>query len=145
VADDLKNTLDELCQRTGAIGAVLCDDEGETVTAALGPQPISEGAEARARDHIPRSMQVEMPVGEFLVRLVGAECCGLVRMVDRVLRDQLDGPLSGLHLRYRDLDLLLQPLPEDFYLLVLLRRPLLLPVLQMHVRDAHSALAAQLS
>jgi hypothetical protein len=90
-------------------------------------------------------MQLEMPVGEFLVRLVGAECCGLVRMVDRVLHEQLDGPLSGLHLRYRDLDLLLQPLPEDFYLLVLLRRPLLLPVLQMHVRDAHSALAAQLS
>lgn len=142
--DDLNQALSTLCRRTGAVGAVLCDDEGETVTASLGPAPLSPEAEALAREHIPKAMELQMPIGEFVLRLAGAESCAVLRGVQGACTRRVGGRLDHLHLRYSELDVLIEPLPEDFYLVLMLRRPLLLPMVRLHLDDAVSAVSGQL-
>lgn len=76
---ELEALLEALCDRLpSAIGAVLCDFEGESVVAALGAAPVPPDAEARAREHVPRALALTMPVKEFLIRLAGAEPCALL-------------------------------------------------------------------
>ncbi len=123
-----------------AIGAVLCDFEGETVVTALGAARAPHDAESYAREHLPRSMAVAMPVQEFLVRLAGAEPCALLRMFQAQNEAHGSGALAMLELRYKDVDMIVDRLPNDFYFVALLRRPTILGAARRHVRAAADAL-----
>lgn len=138
----MEATLQALCARTPeAIGAVVCDDEGETVVSALGRARPPAEADARAREHVPRSMTLHMPVGEFLVRLVGAELCALLRAIDGAGRSKTAGALRGLHLAYRGVELVCRSLPDDYYLLVVLSSPRTLAPIQRRIDAAARVLA----
>lgn len=137
----MEQVLKALCARVpAAIGAVVCDDEGETVVSVLGRAPPPEAAEQRARDHVPRSMALHMPVGEFLVRLVGAEVCAVLRAVDHRSRAKAAGAVFGMHIAYREVDLLLSTLPDDYYVVVVLRRPVVVEPIWQRVLSAVEAL-----
>lgn len=116
--------LVQLCRTVpGAIGAVLCDYEGETVASALGAAPAPALAERRAREHVPRALALSMPVAEFLVRLAGAEPCALLNLLEGPVRKYGGGLLRAVRLRYAEVDLLVQRLPEEFYVVLVVRRP----------------------
>ena len=120
----LRDPLVALCRGVrGAIGAVLCDFEGETVASALGLASAPKAAEQRAREHVPRAMDLSMPVAEFLVRLAGAEPCALLNLFDGSMKKHGGGVLRGLHFRYAEVDLLVRRLPEEFYVVLVVRRP----------------------
>lgn len=138
---ELQEILDRLvASLPDAIGAVLCDFEGETVVAALGPARAPHEAETYAREHLPRSMAVSMPVQEFLVRLAGAEPCALLRLFQEQSHLHGSGTLTMLELRYVDVDMIVDRLPNDFYLVALLRRPTIVGQAKRHVRVAADAL-----
>jgi hypothetical protein len=114
----------ELCARVPrAIGAVLCDFEGESVVCALGSERAPPEAEARAKDHVPKTMSLTMPVAEFLVRLAAAEPCALLRMFQQSSSKGGVGQLAMLEMRYEEVEMLVQCLPNDFYVVLVLRRP----------------------
>ncbi len=138
---ELQAILDRLvASLPRSIGAVLCDFEGETVVAALGPSRAPAVAEAYAKEHLPRSMAVTMPVQEFLVRLAGAEPCALLRLFQAQNDAHGSGAVSMLELRFGDVDMIIDRLPNDFYLVALLRRPTVLGRARRHVRVASDAL-----
>lgn len=138
---ELQTILDDLAGAVPkAIGAVLCDFEGETVVASLGAARAPEQAEALAREHVPRSMALAMPVQEFLVRLAGAEPCALLRMFSLLGDKHGTGALSTFELRYDEVDVLVDRLPNDFYLVLLLRRPAVIGHARHHLRRAGRAL-----
>ena len=119
----LHDSLVALCRGVpSAIGAVLCDYEGETVAAALGPAPAPAAAEQRAREHVPRALDLSMPVAEFLVRLAAAEPCALLNLFDGFIQKHGGGLLRALHFRYAEIELLVRRLPEDFYVVLVVRR-----------------------
>lgn len=121
---ELQEIVDDLAaQVPGSIGAVLCDFEGETVVLARGDANAPDEAEDMARDHLPKAMALTMPVQEFLLRLGGAEPCGLLRMFGELGAKGGAGQLTHLELRYETVDLLVDRLPNDFYLVLVLRRP----------------------
>lgn len=120
----LQAPLVALCRGVpDAIGAVLCDYEGETVASALGPAPAPAAAAARAREHVPRALALSMPVAEFLVRLAGAEPCALLNLFDGSIRKHGGGFLRAMHFRYSEVELLVRRLPEEFYVVLVVRRP----------------------
>ncbi len=120
----IEEALERLCSSVPwAVGAVVCDDEGETVISRLGRAKPPEEAESQARDHVPKSMALSMPVGDFLVRLAGAELCAVLRRVEHVTRTKGTGSANLLHLRYRNVDVAIATLPEDYYVVAILRRP----------------------
>jgi hypothetical protein len=138
----MQAVLDAFCAETPeAIGAVVCDDEGETVVSALGAAVVPRDADVRAREHVPRSMTLHMPVGEFLVRLVGAEVCAVLRALDRTSRWGAAGPVRVVHLAYREVELLSRTLPEDYYLVVVLRHPRVVGAVRRRVEAAARVLA----
>lgn len=138
----MQAVLEAFCARTPeAVGAVVCDDEGETVVSALGSAEPPADADARAREHVPRSMTLHMPVGEFLVRLAGAEVCAVLRALDRTSRRRTAGPVRMTHVAYREVELLSRTLPEDYYLVVVLRRPRVLGVIRRRVEATARVLA----
>lgn len=138
----MEAALRDLCARIpSAIGAVVCDDEGETVVCSLGPAAPPAEAEREAREHVPRSIALHMPVGEFLVRLVGAELCAILRAFEVASRDKTAGAVDAVQLSYREIDLLLHPLPEDYYLVTVLRRPVVLGAARHLVERAARAVA----
>jgi hypothetical protein len=106
-----------------SIGAIVCDWEGEAICCVLGTADAPPEAEARARDHVPRAITLTMPVAEFLVRLAGAEPAGLLRMFGQTGERLGTGCLTSLELSYREVSILIDRLPNDFYLMLLLRRP----------------------
>lgn len=119
----LHESLVALCRGVpSAIGAVLCDPEGETVVSALGSAPAPAAAEQRAREHVPRALELSMPVAEFLVRLAGAEPCALLNLFDGFIRKHRGGLVRALHFRYAEIELLVRRLPEDFYVVLVVRR-----------------------
>ncbi len=106
-----------------AIGAVLCDQHGETIVSVLGAADVPPEARDRAKEHVPTRIGLNMPVNEFLVRLAGAEPCALLRQLQVANDGYAAGVLDGYVARYAEVDLIVEPLPEDLYLLVVLRRP----------------------
>ena len=139
---NLERVIQNLTDRVPrAIGAVLCDYEGETVLTALGSTPAPEGARRRALEHVPKALKLSMEVGEFLVRLAGAESCGLLRHFDEGGRRFGAGALFSVEMRYSDIELLVHMLPNDYYLVLLLRRPAAIAEARRHVEVASQRLA----
>ena len=139
---DLSQPLVALCGAVPkAIGAVLCDFEGETVVSALGRAPPPPEAAARAKDHVPKALALTMPVGEFLVRLGGAEPCALLPLFGDRGRARGAGELRTLVLRYAAIELLIQRLPNDFYLVLVLARPAVRALAERHLLAAAAQLA----
>lgn len=143
---ELEALLEALCDRLpSAIGAVLCDFEGESVVAALGAAPVPPDAEARAREHVPRALALTMPVKEFLIRLAGAEPCALLRLFGAPAALHGGGAIEWLELRYEAIDMLVRRLPSDFYLVVVLRRPAVIAEAKRAMAAISPALAEHVS
>ncbi len=124
-----------------AIGAIVCDFEGETVVVALGSASLPREAEARALEHVPRRISLEMPVAEFLMRLGGAEPCAILRIAEDAGRRRGGGGIRSLHARYRAVEVLVDPLPEGYYLVLVLRRPALASHARFRLQDASQRLS----
>ena len=140
---DLEEIVQRLAQDVpNAIGAIVCDYEGETVTLALGRAPLPAEAEDHARSYIPRAMVPDVDLGEFLLKLAGAEPCALIRLFDKHSKSHGTGPLTSLDLRYRGVDMLVRRLPEDYYVLLVLLRPALAARARVRLEAASRALAA---
>src|SRR5262245_10045523 len=121
---ELEAIVRELCARVPrAIGAIVCDWEGEAIACALGATEAPQGAEERAREHVPRAITLTMPGSEFLVRLAGAEPAGLLRVFGQSGERCGTGELTSLEVSYQEVSVLIDRLPNDFYLMLLLRRP----------------------
>ncbi len=121
--NELEQILFKLCSSVPeAIGAVLCDSEGEAVAIAWGTRKIAPEAEAQIPLHVPRALSLDQPPAQFLIKLLGAELCASLRQwVEAV---GAAGPAHVLAARYRHLELLVSPLPEDFYVLLLAEPPI---------------------
>lgn len=134
---ELDEIVRDLCVRVPrAIGAILCDFEGESVVCALGDAHAPPEAEDRAREHVPRAMSLPMPAREFLMRLAGAEPCALVHLFEESARKCGAGGLASLEFRYREIEMLIHRLPNDFYLVMLLRRPAITAAARRHLATA---------
>jgi len=139
---ELERILEALCAKVPeAIGAVLCDFEGETVVTALGRAEPPVEAAARAAEHVPKNLALTMPVAQFLVRLAGAEPCAPLRLFSETCLRHRVGELGALEAQYATVELLVERLPEDFYVVVVLRRPALPGRARYHLRRAAVALA----
>lgn len=120
--DALETAVEEAASIPGAFGAVLCDFEGESVVARLGTTPLSESVEAEARKHVPNALKTQFSIGEYLLRLAGAEPCALLMTVGRRLNNGAAGRLNTLEIGYENVSLVVLTLPEDFYLVIVLDR-----------------------
>lgn len=144
--DPLKAPLQQLCARVPeAVGAVLCDFEGETVVTRLGAAAPPSAAALRAQDHVPKTLAMQMPVAEFLMRLAAAEPCAPLRHFAACTRAGGFGAVHGLEARYAEVEILTECLPEDFYLVLVLRRPSLSFRARHHLQQAARRLAPQLA
>lgn len=123
-----------------ALGAIVCDFEGETVVSVVGGAPLPRDAEARAMEHVPKRIPLEMPIGEFLIRLAGAEPCSILRHIDQQGRSLGAGGIRSLHARYESVEVLVDPLPSDYYLVLVLKRPALAAHARFELRKASLAL-----
>lgn len=138
----LEDPLEALCAAVPeAIGAVLCDYEGETVVNALGSAAPPAEAEARASDHVPKNLPLTMPVAEFLVRLAGAEPCALLRQFVVGNRAGAGGQLRSFSTVYEQVEMLVHCLPEDFYVVLVVRRPAIEGRARFHLAQAAEILA----
>lgn len=132
-----------VCDRVPqVIGAVLCDQQGESIVSALGSADVPPMARQRAKDHVPTNMGLNMPVSEFLVRLAGAEPCALMRQLQMAQIERGAGALDGYVARYADVDVVVEQLPEDLYLFVALRRPVTLGHVRFYTQQAARDLQA---
>lgn len=107
----------------GALGAIVCDFEGESVVLARGSAPLPPDAELHARSYIPSTMTVDVDAGEFLLKLLGAEPCALLRLFEEHSRSFGIGGVDGFEMRFREVDVIVRRLPEDYYVVFALRRP----------------------
>jgi hypothetical protein len=108
-----------------AIGAIVCDYEGESVVYALGPAEPPDGAEESARSRIPRTLGSKISITEFLLRIAGAEPCSLLTLFGERSLSRGAGEIVSLDLRFEQVDLLIRRLPDGYYVMVALRRPAL--------------------
>ena len=124
-----------------AIGAIICDFEGEMVTSVLGAAPIPLAAQAKALEHVPKQIPLDIPIGQFLMRLAGAEPCALLRLIEEHGRRRGAGGFLSLHVCYEMVEILVDPLPSDYYLVLVLKRPALASHARFHLKDASQLLA----
>lgn len=125
----LDEVVQALCDGIAAsIGAVVCDYEGETVVSANGRAGVPQGAVERALSQLPRTMQSAVSSREFLLRVVGAEPCGLLRSFGERAQARGVGALDGFEARFAEVDLLVRRLPEDYYVVLALRRPCVMAI-----------------
>lgn len=121
---ELSAVVERLCAEVPeAIGAIVCDYEGEAVVWAFGRGELPSGAERNARSRIPQSLELQMSLTEFLLRITGAEPCGLLRIFGEKSTARGLGTIRSLDLRFESIDLLVRPLPEDYYVMLAVRRP----------------------
>jgi hypothetical protein len=138
----IRELLDHLPR---AIGAVVCDWEGEAIACALGAADVPAGAKELARDHVPRALELTMPVSEFLIRLGAAEPAALLRMFEESGKKRGTGELSWLEARYEAVEMLVCRLPNEFYLVVVLRRPAVAAEARRHMVRASAMLVEHVS
>lgn len=142
---DLELILRDLCGAVPeAIGAVLCDFEGERVVSVLGAAEPPAEAVARAKEHVPRALALSMPLGEFLIRLAAAEPCALLGLFGAAARTHRAGPVASLTLQHQRVELQVFRLPDDFYLCLVLRRPVVSALARRHGEHAARRLAPAL-
>ena len=132
-----------MCDRIPhAIGAVLCDQQGESIVSALGRAQVPPLARERAQDHVPSRLDLNIPVGEFLVRLAGAEPCALLRQIQATQNERNAGTLAAYVARYDEVDVVVEQLPDDLYLFVVVRRPSVVGRTRYHTLHACERLRA---
>ncbi|MEM1025696.1 MAG: hypothetical protein AAGJ19_18610 [Myxococcota bacterium] len=142
--NEFEALLASLCENPEVVGAVLCDDEGEMVATSRGPAELPVGAEEQAVRHMPSALSADVPAPEFLLRLGSAETCGPLRLMQRIAKRGAAGEVQIVAVRYRELDVLVHALPEDFYVVVFVRRPNLLAGLRARLEAVGQALSGQL-
>jgi hypothetical protein len=143
---DLQVVVEDLCRAIpSALGAIVCDYEGESVVHALGQAPLSPSAERNARSLIPRALQPTMSIEEFFLKLAGAEPCALLRMLEEPSRGHGFGGLVSLEMRYQGMDLLVRRLPDEYYVVLLLRPPALVSSAHDKLERASQVLARMIS
>jgi hypothetical protein len=139
---ELDGILENLCAAVPeAIGAVLCDYEGETVVSVIGSAGVPPEAKTEALQHVPKTIGVPAAVEEFLVRLAGAEPCALLRGFGTAAAGRGAGILSALECRYEHVELLIQCLPNDYYIVLILRRPAITASARRYLTSAQIALS----
>ncbi len=114
--------VEEAAAVPGALGAVLCDFEGEAVVTRWGVGPLPPDVEAEAQKHVPNAVRSQVSVGQYLLRLAAAEPCALLMTFSRKTLSRHGGPLDTLEIAYRNVGLVVLSLPEDFYLVIVLDR-----------------------
>src|SRR5688572_29004589 len=140
---ELEGVVEALCTRLPeAIGAILCDSEGEAVVHAIGAADPPDGAERNAESRIPRSFIDSMSLREFLLRVSGAEPCPLLQMFRERSEARGFGPIAGLDLSFGAIELLVRCLPDDYYLMLALRRPTIRARAVVALDQARAELAA---
>lgn len=113
---DLEAILRALCAEVpDAIGAVLADADGESITTVRGAAPLPAGAHSEARRHIPRALDGTVAIDVFALRLAGAEPSPIMRALDERAATTGSGAPRAYEVRYRDLDTLVMPLDEGLY------------------------------
>ncbi len=142
--NEFEAVLADLCDNPDVIGAVLCDDEGEMVATSRGRAELPPGAAEQAARHMPNAFSVDVPTPDFLLRLGSAETCGPLRLMQRIAKRGAAGDVQTVDLRYAELDVLLHALPEDFYIVVFVRRPNLLAGLWARLAAAGRMLGERL-
>ena len=100
----------------------MCDYEGESVVTRLGAVELPAEVEARARSHVPQSVELSVATGEFLLRLAGAEPCALLALFGRRSAAGGAGELEALEIGFESVGLVVTRLPEDYSLVVVLDR-----------------------
>ena len=139
---ELEEVVRSLClDLPDAIGAIVCDHEGESVVHAYGASPPPIEAEAEARARMPRDFQSQLGAREFLLRLAGAEPCAVLRLIEQGGLRQGAGALSSLELRFAAVEMLIRRLPEEFYVMLALKRPTLKARARMRLDSAARDLA----
>lgn len=142
---EFDDILRDLCDAVpNVIGAVLCDFEGETVVSALGSASPPEEAAQAAQEHVPKNVALTMSVPEFLVRLAGAEPCALLRLFGEQCRQHSAGELEGLSVSFRQIRMFVRRLPEDFYVVLVVRRPAVVGQAVRHLGTAAERLTPHL-
>src|SRR5262245_18853795 len=131
-----------LAELPEAIGAIVCDGEGEAVVSVLGASPPPPGAEEQARSRIPSKLAPAMSLSEFLLRVGGAEPCGLIAQLEECGTTRRVGALDGFDLRFSELDVLVRRLPEQYYVMLALRRPSARALAGARLETARARLAA---
>lgn len=104
----------------GALGAVLCDFEGEAVLTCVGGTPLSDAVATEAMRHVPEALPAHHSPEEFLLRLCGAEPCALLALFARTATATGAGTVAGYELRFETVGVVVVCLPEDYYLTVVL-------------------------
>lgn len=142
--EPLRALVADIARSPQVIGAVLCDDEGEAVFVSSGEAELPSGATARASEHMPRTMALDVPERDFLLRLGSAETCGLLRVLQRVAQTRGAGAVEFVHLRYAHVDVILRALPEDFYVAVFVKSSNAAPGVRARILRALPGLEAEL-
>jgi hypothetical protein len=143
---DLQLRLGALCaELPDALGAVLCDYDGERVVSADGAAEIPEAALAAAARHVPRTLDAPDERRRFLLSIAGAEPCGPLAALGAVAERSGVGALSELGWTFRDVAVLVATLPDDYYLVLALRRPTVIAPAWRALRAAARDLAAELA
>lgn len=143
---EMNAIIERLCRQVPrAIGAILCDYEGEAIACALGAAPAPDEAQLRAKEHVPKAIELTMPVNEFLIRLAGAEPCGLIRSFGQTAQKSGAGDLASLEIRYREVEMLVESLPNECYLVLVLRRPVITAEARRIMSEASRLLSSQVS
>lgn len=114
----LEAAVAEAAAVRGALGAVLCDFEGEAVVTQVGTTPLSADVAEEALKHVPRGVASHHAPEEFLLRLGGAEPCALLALFGRSTRSAGGGELEGFELRFKRVGVIVERLPEDYYLTI---------------------------
>ena len=143
--DNLTEILTHICETIPeTIGVIMCDQEGEKVVGVAGKATLPTGAADRARSQLPANMQSEISSREFVLRIVGAEPCALLRLLDERGQASGAGRVDSFDLRYRELDLLVQRLPEEYYVVLALRRPNVIALAREALSSAAEAIEVEL-
>lgn len=120
--DPLTAALEEAAAIPGALGAVLCDFEGEAVLTRVGTSSWPPALLQEATEHIPEQLPGALSGPEFVLRLAAAEPCALLALFGRGARRAGAGELGTLELSFRRVFLVVERLPEDYYLVIVLDR-----------------------
>jgi hypothetical protein len=116
--------IQELCSGLPrAIGAIVCDPDGERIAHAEGRAPAPLSATDRAKAQLPQSMRDRSESLELLLQLAAAEPQAYLRALHDRGRSSGAGDLKTVELQFADVCVLVSPLPEQHYLLLALRRP----------------------
>lgn len=138
VVEDLARSVPE------AIGAILCDYEGEAVVLQPGAVRLSDPQVAAAREHLPRALESTISLEEFWLRLGGAVPGPALHQLREAHRSVGRGTLVMVELSFAEAAVLVGCLPEDYYVLLALRRPALRERARVQLSRTSSALAALL-